>query len=271
MKFEKNGIYEFQYAGLSNYNGKRYILLTYEGQNTIAGYGDDHWVFRAELLDFQKSWTASDFSDTIFCFVCGFNIDIDGKETTFPILKQDIKSILQKNYEIGKNYVFPVVAVPGEEIEKEYGKTEVIDYYIVRDQQDFEHHLYTTAIYKKGDIVDLTVSDFGSNYLKFADPVRQKIKETFEIGKEYEFEIISEEFDAEKDLNFFNLRDNTVGIFHRFYFKEAQEKGPEDKITLTVKDITPKGWLLLVDPNAKNKNDEYWKQIEEIEDNISGR
>ena len=34
MKFEKNGIYEFQYAGLGNYNGKRYILLTYDGQNS---------------------------------------------------------------------------------------------------------------------------------------------------------------------------------------------------------------------------------------------
>lgn len=267
MKFEKNNVYDFQYAGLADYDGKRYILLTYDGRNSMPGYKTEQWVFRTELLDFQKAWTPEDFRNTIACFVSGFIIDYaDGRPTSFPILKQDIKSILEDKYEIGKNYSFPIIAVPGEEIEKEYGKTEVIDYYIVRDQMDFEHYLYTTAVYQKGEIVDLTISDIGGNHLKFADPVRQKIRETFQIGEEYEFEIISEELDALKGLNFFTLRDTLVGFIHRFYFKEAREDGPEDKITLKVKDITPKGWLLLSDPNKSSLTPEDWKQIEIIEE-----
>lgn len=265
MQFEKYKVYDFKYADEAYQNGTEYILLTYDGQNSMPGYEADNWVFRTEILDFQQEQFIEE--DTVIpCFVAGFVKDIDGNETTFPILKQDIKSILQMNFTAGKSYSFTVAACPGDLNEKQ----EKIEHYIVRDHLDFEHQLHTSAEYKIGDSVELTVDKFGSKWLEFVDPVRQRIKELFEIGKEYDFLIESEEFDEKSGKNFFTLRDEFENFIHRFYFADEHEANPGEKIKLTVKAITPKGWLLLVEP-GKQISDKELQDLEKIEDNTLGR
>ena len=268
MQFEKYQVYEFNYAGKSFQNGADYYLLTFKGQNSMPEYADEGWVFRAEILDFQQTMTIEEGA-VIKCFVAGLVKDIDGTETAFPILKQDFKSILMDNFEIGKTYTFSVIAVPGNIDDK----LEKIDYYIVRDPLGIqEHHLYTSAEYKIGDSVELTVDRFDSTHLGFADPVRQKIKEFFEVGKEYTFKIESEALDEKSGKNFFALRDNVenCGFIHCFYFSEDRSDGPGNDINLIVKAITPKGWLLLAEPGAKISAKEL-QTLEQIEDNTLGR
>lgn len=266
MQFEKFNIYDFQYAGMTQQNGNSYFLLTYDDKNTIPGYEEMEWVFRVEILEFQQNWNKDDIWSNFPCFVAGFVKDIDGNETTFPILKQDIKSILQMNFTAGKSYSFTVAACPGDLNEK----LEKIEYYIVRDYLDFEHQLHTSAEYKIGDPVELTVDKFGSRWLEFVDPVRQRIKELFEIGKEYDFLIESEEFDEKSGKNFFTLRDEFEGFIHRFYFADEHPASPGEKIKLTVKAITPKGWLLLIEPGKQISIAEL-QTLEQIEDNTLGR
>lgn len=267
MQFEKYNVYDFQYAGFIFQNGGTYFGLTYDGNKTLPGYEDSGLVYRVEILEFQKQWSSKEeIWNSIPCFVAGFVKDIDGKETSFPILKQDICAILQKFYTIGKSYPFTIVAVPGELNDKQ----EPIDCYIVRDQLDFEHQLHTSAEYKTGDSIELTVDKFGPKWLVFADPVRQKIKELFEIGKEYNFLIEAEEFNEKSGKNFFTLRDEFEGFIHRFYFVDEHPASPGEKIKLTVKGVSPKGWLLLAEP-GKQISAEELQTIEQIEDNTLGR
>lgn len=267
MRFEEGKVYDFNYKGVKFFGGKSYLLLTYgeTKAETLPGFEADGLVFRAEAYDYQLK-DENTITDVIPCYVAGFVKDIDGQNTSFPILKQDIRSILQKNYDIGKSYPFTIAASPGELNEKQ----EKLECYLVHDPLDFEHYLYTTAEYKKGDTVELTVDKFGSKWLEFADPVRQRIKELFEIGKEYDFHIESEEIDEKSGKNFFALRDKIEGFLHRFYFTDEHSASPGEDIRLTVKAITPKGWLLLAEP-GKSISAKELLTLEQIEDNTLGR
>lgn len=266
MHFEWSKVYEFQYAGLVQQNDASYFLLTYEGKNTMPGYEDTPWVFRVEVLEYQRAWSKDEIKDTFPCYVAGFIRDHDGTETTFPILKQDVRSILQDDFTIGKSYPFTIVSCPGDKNEK----FETMDYYKVRDHLGFEHRLKTSAVYKIGDAVELTIDKIGERRLEFADPVRLEIQGLFKIGQEYSFLIESEECDEHSKKNFFTLRDKIKGFLHRFYFEDEHPDGPGDTITLKVKGITSKGWLLLIEP-GKTISDKELQTLEQIEDRTLGR
>jgi hypothetical protein len=180
MQFQQGQVYKFQYAGQIFQDGTNYFLLTYEGKSSMPEYEDEKWQFRVDCLEFQQNLQLTVGSD-IACFVLGFRRKHDGELTTFPILKQDILTILQKEFTIGKSYPFTVNSLPGELDEEQ----KTVDYYTVHDHLGFTHHLRTVATYKIGETVELTVDKYGPKWLQFADPVRQKIKELFKIGNEY--------------------------------------------------------------------------------------
>lgn len=264
MAFIRHGVYNFEYAGVTRQNGVGYFLLRYDGAETMSGY--EQWVFRVEILEFQQAWNEEEIWSVFPCYVAGFLKDEFGQETAFPILKQDMGTILSKEFVVGKSYVFTVAACPGDQNER----LQTIDHYLVSDRFGFKHPLKTSASYRIGDEIELTVDKIEPPYLKFADPVRRKIKELFTVGKEYDFRIESEEYDDNSRKNFFTLRDTLEGFLHRFYFTGEHKSSPGESIRLTVKGITPKGWLLLIEP-GKAVSDEELQTLEQIEDNTFGR
>ena len=115
MMFEKNKVYDFKVSRVAVYNGEAFFVLSYNGSETMPGYEDSGWFYRVKLLPFQEEWEPSELRDKVIpCFVLRFNVDRDGYTTTFPILAQDIGSILSTKYQAGQSYDFTVAALPGE-------------------------------------------------------------------------------------------------------------------------------------------------------------
>ena len=67
MKFEKGQVYGFAFEEVRLFGGKNYLMLTYDGAETLPGYEDSLWRYRVEALDFQI-WDENNITDTITCF-----------------------------------------------------------------------------------------------------------------------------------------------------------------------------------------------------------
>ena len=131
MIFEKGQVYDFKVSRMVCYNGESYFVLSYNGMETMPGYEDDEWFFRVKMLPFQASWEPSDLRNRVIpCKVQRFNVDRYGYTTTFPILSQDVGSILRSKYQAGQCYDFTVAALPGE---RDY-KDEPLPAYQVADE-----------------------------------------------------------------------------------------------------------------------------------------
>lgn len=171
--------------------------------------------------------------------------DQNDEETEFPILKQDVGSILKKYFTIGKSYPFTISACPGDQNEK----NEFIKYYIVTDILGFEHHFYSQrGLYKIGQTVELTVSKIEKVWLEFSDPTQQDIQNNFIISNKYEFKIESLETDPNTQKPYFIVSDTQKGYLHRYYFIGEHTEQPGETIQLEVKKYTNRGELVLIEP-----------------------
>ena len=247
MNFEKGKVYDFTFEEVRLFGGKNYLMLTFDGADTLPGYEDSLWHYRVEALDFQI-WDENNITDTITCFVAGFVKDSDGAETNFPILRQDLGAILKRFYTPGEKYTFTVAEKPGESFLPNGAPA---PYYQLSDAYGLTHQYKTSETLEKGSSLELAVESIEGHWLKFVNPVKgikDELKTLFETGKTYPFVIQTEEVDA-SGRHFFTLTDKAKGFTHRFYFTGERDDDPGDEIELLVKDFLPNGWLFLTEPN----------------------
>ena len=265
MRFEKEQVYDFEYSRSSVWNGDTYLILKYNGSETLPGYEDDEWVYRVKILDFQYDWEPEDWQGLVIpCLVKGYQRDQWGYETTFPYLVQDINYILRKKYQEGGRYEFEIIGVPGEE----NFKGEVNSSYFVRDEYGFSHYLHAEGLtYTKGEMVSLCVKTIERKHLYFENPNLDRLRELFEIGSVYEFEVLKSAKTKSGDV-FFVVKDKLIGISHHYYdFHESEDScAIGEIIKLRIKDFTAKGWLMLENPVDALQKDEL-ERIALLEDN----
>ena len=268
MTFTRGQVYNFSFKELRPYGGKKYLMLTFGGDNatTLPGYENTNWRYRVEALDFQI-WDESNIPDTITCFVAGFMKDSNGEETDFPVLRQDLGAILKQLYTPGEKYSFTVSERPGESYLAD-GKP--APHYLLSDAFGLKHQYKSSKDLELGTSLELTVESIEGHWLKFANGIKNELKGIFEIGKTYLFSIESEEYDSSSGKPFYTLIDKIKGISHRFYFAGSRTDGPGDEISLQVKAFLKNGWLLLTEPN-KQLSDSEIAELEEIENITPGR
>lgn len=264
MKFEKKKVYNFEYSSSSVWNGETYLILKYDGSETMPGYEDDGWVYRVKVMDFQYDWEPEDWQGLVIpCLVKGYQRDQWGYETTFPYLVQDINYILKKKYQEGGRYDFEIGGVPGEE----NTRGEVNSCYSVRDEYGFSHYLNAEdGAYSKGERVTLCVKAIERGHLLFENPNIERLREIFAIGEDYEFEVIKSAKTGSGDL-YFVVKDDKIGMLHHYYdFHELEDSfSTGDIIKLRIKGYTAKGWLMLENPVEQLQKDEL-ERISLLED-----
>lgn len=265
MAFVKKQFYNFSFKERRVYGGKNYLMLTFDQQETLPGYEKTTLRFRVEALDFQV-WDENNIPDTIICFVAGFIKDSDGRETDFPILRQDLGAILKQFYIPGEKYFFTVSEKPGETTLPDGNPT---PYYLLSDAYGLKHQYKTTESLEPGTSLELTVESIEGHWLKFANEIKKELRTIFEVGKSYPFSIEAEEIDP-SGKRFYTLTDKIKGFRHRFYFSDSRTDGPGDEIVLQVKDFLKNGWLLLTEPNQQLSSSEI-AELEEIENINPGR
>ncbi len=246
MIFEKGQVYDFKVSRMVCYNGESYFVLSYNGMETIPGYEDDEWFFRVKMLPFQASWEPSDLRNRVIpCKVQRFNVDRYGYTTTFPILSQDVGSILRSKYQAGQCYDFTVAALPGE---RDY-KDEPLPAYQVADECGFRHFLNVApGTYRKGERLSLRVREVEGNHLLFENPLERRPSQLRE-GEIYDFEICNEAQTRDGRV-YYIVKDSVESLLHRYYPQGEIEESVGDKLSLRVKGFTTKGWLVLVDPSG---------------------
>ena len=244
--FEKNKVYDFVFSRVVCYNGEPYFVLSYNGSETMPGYEDVEWFFRVKVLPFQESWEPSELKNRIIpCKVQRFNVDRFGYQTTFPILSQDVGSILRSKYQAGQSYDFTVASLPGE---PDY-KGEPLPAYQVADEFGFRHFLNAEpGTYRKGESLSLRVREVEGNHVLFENQQERRPSLLHE-GETYDFEICSESQTRDGRV-YFIVKDAVEGLLHRYYPQGEIEESVGDKLSLRVKGFTTKGWLVLEDPTA---------------------
>jgi len=227
MTFEKGKVYDFSFKELRLFGGKKYLMLTFgEGKKeTLSGYEDTYWRYRVEALDFQV-WDENNIPETVTCFVAGFMKDSDGRETEFPVLRQDLGAILKRFYTPGEKYSFTVSEKPWESYLADGNPA---PYYLLSDAFGLSHQYKTAEDLEPGTSLELTVESIEGHWLKFANEIKKELKETFEVGKNYPFAIETEESDP-SGKHFYSLTDKIKGFLHRFYFTGNRTDGPGDEI-----------------------------------------
>ena len=246
MIFEKGQVYDFKVSRMVCYNGESYFILSYNGMETMPGYEDDEWLFRVKVLPFQATWEPSDLRNRVIpCKVQRFNVDRYGYTTTFPILSQDVGSILRAKYQAGQRYDFTVASLPGE---RDY-KDEPLPAYQVADECGFRHFLNVApGTYQKGENLSLRVREVEGNHLLFENPMERRPTQLRE-GEIYDFEICNEA-QARDGRVYFIVKDAVEGLLHRYYPQVEIEESVGDMLSLRVKGFTSKGWLVLVAPSG---------------------
>lgn len=259
--FEKNKVYDFKVSRVANYNGELYFILSYNGKETMPGYEDNEWFFRVKILPFQLSWEPSDLRNKVIpCKVQRFNVDRYGYTTTFPILSQDVGSILRSKYQAGQSYDFTVASLPGE---RDY-KNEPLPAYQVADECGFRHFLNVApGSYRKGESLSLRVREVEGNHLLFENPLERRPTQLRE-GEIYDFEICNEAQTRDGRV-YFIVKDVVESLLHRYYPQGEIEESVGDKLSLRVKAFTSKGWLVLEDPSGTVDSAEF-SRIARLED-----
>ena len=262
MRFEKGKVYDFKVSRVVNYNGELYFVLSYDGLETLPGYEDDGWLFRVKVLPFQEAWEPSELRDKVIpCFVQRFNVDLRGYETTFPILAQDIHSILAAGYAPGQSYDFAVAALPGDPGRR----GEPLPTYQVVDEFGFHHFLNAEpGTYRRGESLQLRVRAVEGSHLVFEQPQLTALQEHFCAGQTYDFEICNEAQTTE-GRGYFIVKDSLVGALHRYYPQGEIEESVGDALRLRLKGFSEKGWLVLEDPAGTVDSAEF-RRIVRLED-----
>ena len=263
MKFELKKVYDFTIRRVAMYNGEAYFILAYQGQETMPGYEDDGWVFRTKMLPYQEDWEPDELKDRVIpCYVQGFNVDLDARPTTFPILVQDVGSILSQKYKEGVSYDFVVCAEPGDD-DRRGG---ILNSYVVADEFGFRHFVPgEKGSYQRGERLKQSVRSIEGNHLSFAQPQEAHLAEHFAVGETCEFTIQEEAKTADGHHYYFIVRDKKIGALHRFYPQVEREESAGDTIILRVKGFSDKGWMVLEDPLAA-MDAAVFNRIAQIED-----
>lgn len=128
-------VYPFHISRKQTWNGADYFVLRYKGKETIRGY--ERLCFRTRVLPFQQDWEQDDYDNRILkCYVQDFN-RIGNMPTEFPVLVQDISTLLQEHYVIGQEYTFSVEVPQGTLMDN----GEVLTKNILRDHYGIKHYL----------------------------------------------------------------------------------------------------------------------------------
>lgn len=266
MKFELKKVYDFTIKRVAMYNGEAYFVLAFDGNETMPGYEDDGWVFRVKVLPYQEDWEPEDLQGRVIpCFVQGYNVGLDARPTAFPILAQDIGSILRSKYKEGLSYDFVVIGVPGDE-ERRGG---VLSSYAVSDEFGFRHYVRAEkGAYLRGECLKLRIRAIENSHLCFESLQEVQPAEYFEVGEVSEFTIQDEAQTAAGRHHYFIVKDGKKGLLHRFYPREEREESTGDTITLRVKGFSDKGWMVLEDPQEGLDGAEF-NRIAQLEDEES--
>lgn len=262
MMFEKNKVYDFKVSRVATYNGETYFVLSYNGSETMPGYEDDGWFFRVKALPFQEEWEPSELKNKVIpCFVLRYNVDMRGYPTTFPILVQDIHSILKSKYLAGQSYDFIVASLPGDPGRK----GEPMPTYQVVDEFGFHHFLNAeNETYSKGQNLRLRIRAVEGNHLTFESAQHLLLLQNFRTGETYDFEICNEARTSE-GLSYFIVKDAVLGMLHRYYPQGEIEESVGDAIRLRLKGFSEKGWLVLENPSGTVDSAEF-RRIARLED-----
>lgn len=249
MEFKVGEIYDFTVKRVEFFGGEPYFVLAYEGQETMPGYEEYDWKFRAKVLGYQQEEADRYEGRKIQCKVQGFVKDYrnGGYESTFPNLVQDMNYLLRQEYIEAEDYDFEIVKIPGDLDEN--GKK--LEGYKIQDKFENTHYLGACGLsYSRNQVVRLRVSEIIGKNLKFESPHILEFKRHYKVGKQYTFVIITKnKKKGSRDEYYYAVREKTgkPGT-HHFYFKDRNEEA-DDEIVLRLKSFSDKGWLVLEDPN----------------------
>lgn len=245
-------VYAFRISRKQTWNGVDYFVLRYNGKETMRGY--EHLCFRTRVLPFQQDWEQDDYDTRIvYCYVQDFN-RYGNTLTEFPVLVQDITSLLQEHYVIGQEYPFTVEIPQGTRMEN----GEVQTKNVLRDHYGIKHYLPHEGVqYCVGERLQLEVKAIGSVCLKFVHPDVAKIAKTFSVGEKYDFEVVKVD-----ELNL-TVKDNIVGVLHRYRASGKKTYAVGSTIQLKVRGIVD-GRLSLAPSRAQSIAD-IASKVETIE------
>lgn len=224
--FKLHNTYTFRIEYKQTWGSTEYFVLSYNGEVTMPGYGG--YRFRTKVLPFQKDWEQDDYdAHPLVCNVRGFTY-IKNQLTEFPILEQDITTLLLEHYVVGQEYTFSVEVPQGTLMDN--GK--VLTKNILRDNYGIKHYLpHEGKQYSVGERIQLKVKEIGDVYLKFVHPDVATIAKTFTVDEQYDFEVVKIE------ENLLTVKDNIVGIFHRYRASGRNKHSVGSMIQLKVRDI----------------------------------
>lgn len=219
-------VYPFRISRKQTWNGADYFVLRYKGKETMRGY--EHLCFRTRVLPFQQDWEQDDYDTRVLmCYVQDFN-RIGNVPTEFPVLVQVISTLLQEHYVIGQEYTFSVEVPQGTLMDN----GEVLAKNILRDHYGIKHYLpHEGKRYSVGERIQLEIKDIGPVCLKFVHPDVATIAKTFNVGEQYDFEVVKIE---ENNLT---VKDNIVGILHRYRASGRNKHTMGSMIQLKVRNI----------------------------------
>lgn len=267
VAFKKNGEYDFRLEGVGEWNGERYLLLSYgeERAVTLRGMEKTDFVFRTRMLDFQHEFSSKELQGTIRCRVKGFVEDDDGRESKMPILYQCTGPILAKYYEVGKEYAFKVCDCPGSVIAN--GK--VTKWYTLVDFMNFKHRYWSIETLHPGDVVRATVDRFENERIRFRDHDERPLTAYYKEGAEYDFAVVGDELSKKEGFRYLVLRSPRPAdshVEHRYLYPAACPTGKKagDMIRLRCTGFSTYGWLHL-EYEGDARIDEELKSLSEAE------
>ncbi len=238
--FERNNIYSFVYSRTITSNNEKYYVLKYNNSETLPEYEDAVWFFVVSPYPFQETWGLPELKDRVIpCIVTGFKKIKGGKYSEFPLLRQDINSILKNYYQEGYRYDDFTV------IKKEEGDTKR---YYAKDRFGFEHHLPTYGVeYPHNQPISLRVLEIENRNLLFEPPHLERLPRHFTIGEVYSFKVLMKKQTA-GHRRFVCVSDNIMGAVHRCPIADDSKINIGDSIDMVVTGFAEQGWLQLQIP-----------------------
>ena len=183
-------------------------------------------------------------------------------------------------YKVGESYTF---------IPRELGRdSRDNDYLVLQDEQkEHEYRVYPQQVkFQEDDLppkITATVKSINIwNKLQLRLNEGDMIREHYQKGKYYSFDITDSRDDPNSDAHYYVIEDDFAR--HRFYCTETEKYQRDGACVLMVKDINEKGFLIFEEPDSKKQKEvvveqpvtivpeqnepEYWKNapILDVED-----
>ena len=234
-EFVEGEVYPFEVSQRKLFGEKEYLVLKYEGNETMARYEKWGWVYRVPCSFYQKHVDFSEIIGTeLKCRVVGFNHDNFGNRTPFPILIQYKEQINSFNYQVGNAYNFYVEKI------NSFQNVDELKVYGLRDKYDCKHVLiHDGSAYNIGQFIKLRISKVFENKVNFENPDKEKVIAHFKQNENYEFQVLS----VAKD--FYVVRDSELKLLHRYYSAREPRLKIGDVLRLRVDRVFDNGSLKL--------------------------